>query len=298
MGGGPSCAFLLCAGGYSQDYNETLNSMEVYDPVTDAWSLSTPMPTPRGDVMCTNLLETFVVVGGYWDPTGESRPLPERPGVPSTEPPLSARCTHLIIRESRFAMPRGSAMGVVMQRSSSPGHWPGAARRLACSGSPIPPLLQLLALFPRSAEIPVTAQPCSGCRWVARARWLAAACGSPSVRQSAVLSHDMQCQTQHASQMAGTMFRCGSMASGHLMGVLSRVFRPRRQLRPSCCELPQGGGVLRPRFRLLDRTGLTTGRPRQQRACDASGQPYVRHGRRDRRPGKQQVLGADPAREA
>ena len=62
------------AGGYSQDYNETLRSVECYDPATDTWTVSTPMPTPRGDVMCTNLLDTFVVVGGYFDPTGENHP--------------------------------------------------------------------------------------------------------------------------------------------------------------------------------------------------------------------------------
>ena len=59
-------------GGYTQNYTSTLNSVEVFHPAAGEWSLTTAMPTPRGDVMCTSLLGTFVVVGGYWDPTGES----------------------------------------------------------------------------------------------------------------------------------------------------------------------------------------------------------------------------------
>lgn len=40
--------------------------------------LGRPMPTPRGDLMCTSLTlsgkEHYVVVGGYYDPTGNFLP--------------------------------------------------------------------------------------------------------------------------------------------------------------------------------------------------------------------------------
>ena len=58
------------AGGYSENYTATLDSVEVYDPNTQAWSLAPPMPTPRGDLMCTTLNGALVVIGGYYDPTG------------------------------------------------------------------------------------------------------------------------------------------------------------------------------------------------------------------------------------
>ena len=72
-------SLFLLTGGYSQDYNDTLSSAEVYDPASNAWTLIESMPTPRGDVMCANLMDTFVVLGGYWDPTGENPP--EQAGV-------------------------------------------------------------------------------------------------------------------------------------------------------------------------------------------------------------------------
>lgn len=60
-------------GGYSENYTSTLNSVEVYDPDTQTWSLAPPMPTPRGDLMCTTLNNALVVIGGYYDPSGAPR---------------------------------------------------------------------------------------------------------------------------------------------------------------------------------------------------------------------------------
>lgn len=66
---------LYLGGGYSTNYTDTLDNVEVFDPNTNAWTeLARPMPTPRGDVMCTSFslsgVEHYVVVGGYWDPAG------------------------------------------------------------------------------------------------------------------------------------------------------------------------------------------------------------------------------------
>ena len=56
-------------GGYSAGYNETLASLEVWDPNTQSWTNGTDMPTPRGDLMCSTLAGQYVAAGGYWDPT-------------------------------------------------------------------------------------------------------------------------------------------------------------------------------------------------------------------------------------
>ena len=59
-------------GGYSENYTATLDSVEVYDNNTNTWTLAPSMPTPRGDLMCTTLNSALVVIGGYYDPTGEA----------------------------------------------------------------------------------------------------------------------------------------------------------------------------------------------------------------------------------
>ncbi|KAL4425842.1 hypothetical protein ABPG75_009858 [Micractinium tetrahymenae] len=56
-------------GGYDASYGY-LDSVETFDPNTEAWSeLERHMPTARGDVMCTSLtlsgVENYVIVGGY-----------------------------------------------------------------------------------------------------------------------------------------------------------------------------------------------------------------------------------------
>jgi N-acetylneuraminic acid mutarotase len=70
------------AGGYSENYTATLNSVEVYDPNTNTWTAVPDMPTPRGDTMCTTLNNALVVIGGYYDPTGE-------PSMTSSKPDLT-----------------------------------------------------------------------------------------------------------------------------------------------------------------------------------------------------------------
>lgn len=67
---------LYLGGGYSTNYSMTLDSVEVFDPNSESWTeLAKPMPTPRGDVMCTSLtlsgVDNYVVVGGYYDPTNQ-----------------------------------------------------------------------------------------------------------------------------------------------------------------------------------------------------------------------------------
>ena len=63
------------AGGYSENYTATLDSVEVYDPNTQTWTAAPSMPTPRGDTMCTTLNSALVVIGGYYDPTGKVHPV-------------------------------------------------------------------------------------------------------------------------------------------------------------------------------------------------------------------------------
>ncbi len=58
------------AGGYSENYTSTLNSVEVYDPNTNTWTAVPDMPTPRGDLMCATINNALVVIGGYYDVTG------------------------------------------------------------------------------------------------------------------------------------------------------------------------------------------------------------------------------------
>ncbi|KAK9810239.1 hypothetical protein WJX72_007092 [[Myrmecia] bisecta] len=69
---GPAATSLIyLAGGYSTNYTQTLSTAEVYDPNTDSWSPLTDMPTPRGDLLCEALNGEVVMVGGFYDPTGQ-----------------------------------------------------------------------------------------------------------------------------------------------------------------------------------------------------------------------------------
>jgi len=80
----PAGGKLILAGGWSQDYEETLASAEQFDPSTNTWSpLPTDMPTPRGDLACSSLSAApnahqvgnlAVFVGGYYDPTNNWTP--------------------------------------------------------------------------------------------------------------------------------------------------------------------------------------------------------------------------------
>ena len=64
----------MCSGGYSAGFNDTLASMEIWDPNTQTWTNGTDLPTPRGDLMCDTLAGQYVAAGGFWDPTNEFNP--------------------------------------------------------------------------------------------------------------------------------------------------------------------------------------------------------------------------------
>ena len=64
----------LGSGGYSAGFNDTLASVEIWDPSTLTWTNGTDMPTPRGDLMCDTLAGQYVAAGGFWDPTNEFNP--------------------------------------------------------------------------------------------------------------------------------------------------------------------------------------------------------------------------------
>lgn len=88
----PAGGKLILAGGYSQDYEQTLASAEQFDPSTNTWSqLSSDMPTPRGDLACSSLsaapnahqvgnltensgADLAIFIGGYYDPTNNWTP--------------------------------------------------------------------------------------------------------------------------------------------------------------------------------------------------------------------------------
>lgn len=63
--------FSLFAGGYSAGYNSTLDSTEIYDPNSNQWTPGPTMPTPRGDLFCDAVGDKLVVLGGFYDPTGQ-----------------------------------------------------------------------------------------------------------------------------------------------------------------------------------------------------------------------------------
>ncbi|KAK9803074.1 hypothetical protein WJX73_007021 [Symbiochloris irregularis] len=62
---------IYMTGGYSTNYTSTLDSTEVYDPNTNQWTPGSPLPTPRGDLFCDAVGDQFVVLGGFYDPTGQ-----------------------------------------------------------------------------------------------------------------------------------------------------------------------------------------------------------------------------------
>ncbi len=53
--------YILAAGGY--DGNTHLNSLESYDPVTNVWSLKTPMRVHRSNPSSSVLNDYFYVIG-------------------------------------------------------------------------------------------------------------------------------------------------------------------------------------------------------------------------------------------
>lgn len=62
------------AGGWTVGFEKTLDSVEVLDPAEDAWKQLKPsLPTARGDCKCGILQDTFVVVGGFFDPLDQWR---------------------------------------------------------------------------------------------------------------------------------------------------------------------------------------------------------------------------------
>ncbi|KAK9810368.1 hypothetical protein WJX72_009543 [[Myrmecia] bisecta] len=77
---------IYLAGGYSTNYTQTLSTAEVYDPNTDSWSPITDMPTPRGDLLCEALNGEVVMVGGFYDPTGQFLVNSFRPEVEAYKP--------------------------------------------------------------------------------------------------------------------------------------------------------------------------------------------------------------------
>ena len=56
-------------GGYDWAFN-ILNTVEVFNPVTNKISLGIPIPEPRGDVGCSSYGSIVYVHGGYYDPSG------------------------------------------------------------------------------------------------------------------------------------------------------------------------------------------------------------------------------------
>jgi non-specific serine/threonine protein kinase len=61
------------AGGREQSLSKNLDTLEVYDPATDTWSVGPGMPTARGGVVGAAFDGLFVVAGG------------ERPGATHAE---------------------------------------------------------------------------------------------------------------------------------------------------------------------------------------------------------------------
>lgn len=54
-------------GGYSQNYDRTLASMEMYSSETGTWSSGDAMRTPRGDCKAVTVAGSVLVLGGYYD---------------------------------------------------------------------------------------------------------------------------------------------------------------------------------------------------------------------------------------
>ena len=76
---------VIVAGGYDSNYN-ILNSTEIFETNPGAvnfnkWVYGAPMPTPRGDVMCSTLNDLLYVVGGFYNSVSDGGPLTPLPLV-------------------------------------------------------------------------------------------------------------------------------------------------------------------------------------------------------------------------
>eukprot|EP00878_Enallax_costatus_P020354 GHUV01021508.1.p1 GENE.GHUV01021508.1~~GHUV01021508.1.p1 ORF type:complete len:354 (+),score=101.60 GHUV01021508.1:280-1341(+) len=55
---------LVVAGGWTTDYSNTLGSVEVYEPATDAWTFTSNLTTLRGDCEAVGLQDRYMLVMG------------------------------------------------------------------------------------------------------------------------------------------------------------------------------------------------------------------------------------------